>query len=416
MTAQSPSSQQSSQSQPSQPHPNPTIPMPPSPSSPVPSDSSFSSEPTTISDSEEDQVRSEVPADSATAREQAARAALARMSASSSRGTPRSRSDTVQPEHFLNGGTNGTTSEISSTSGQMSNAAPLPDTIQLKAPPSASNAVPSPAPTASSSTSASNGAFTSTATTSAPATGRLEPPALIPMYDFSQGVLAMRQQAVPSQPGRSSQVRYQFGPPPVPGVPPANNQAPPQPQQGQQQRQAQTQAQLPRRASQIPQMPMPGGAPQQPPPPIPRTYYPPYSYLGPPEQLAYRQYIVPRRPPPPPTNPMLELPQTLTDEQLARLDQLTREAIDERLQILDAVAGVANRLSDELVRVRSVLPLGPALQDQTGTSASASGSSQTQTTTTPPTPTPTTMNTTATASSMTETTRPTTAADENDVQ
>ena len=50
------------------------------------------------------------------------------------------------------------------------------------------------------------------------------------------------------------------------------------------------------------------------------------------------------------------LPQTLTEEQLNRLDAVTREAIDERLRALEHVQGTLWRCVEELVRVRSVLP------------------------------------------------------------
>ena len=50
------------------------------------------------------------------------------------------------------------------------------------------------------------------------------------------------------------------------------------------------------------------------------------------------------------------LPATLTDQQLATMDRLTREAIDERLRILDDVQSVTSRCIDELLRCRSVLP------------------------------------------------------------
>ena len=53
---------------------------------------------------------------------------------------------------------------------------------------------------------------------------------------------------------------------------------------------------------------------------------------------------------------MGELPATLTEEQLARLDTLTREAIDERLRVLEGVSGAVYRCVEELTRVRSVLP------------------------------------------------------------
>lgn len=54
--------------------------------------------------------------------------------------------------------------------------------------------------------------------------------------------------------------------------------------------------------------------------------------------------------------PLAQLPATLTDEQLARLDRVTREAIDERLRVLEGVSGAVHRCIEELTRVRSVLP------------------------------------------------------------
>ncbi|TFY64807.1 hypothetical protein EVJ58_g2375 [Rhodofomes roseus] len=73
--------------------------------------------------------------------------------------------------------------------------------------------------------------------------------------------------------------------------------------------------------------------------------------------------------------PLAQLPATLTEQQLARLDHVTREAIDERLRVLEGVSGVVYRCIEELTRVRSVLPApahaGPA-------SASASGQAQAQ--------------------------------------
>ncbi|KAF8588693.1 hypothetical protein K439DRAFT_1629493 [Ramaria rubella] len=50
------------------------------------------------------------------------------------------------------------------------------------------------------------------------------------------------------------------------------------------------------------------------------------------------------------------LPQTLTQEQLDRMDVVTRDAIDERLRALENVQGAVWRCVEELVRIRSVLP------------------------------------------------------------
>ena len=54
--------------------------------------------------------------------------------------------------------------------------------------------------------------------------------------------------------------------------------------------------------------------------------------------------------------PIHQMPPTLTDEQLAMMDTLTREAIDERLRVLEGVSGAVFRCIDELLRMRSVLP------------------------------------------------------------
>ena len=50
------------------------------------------------------------------------------------------------------------------------------------------------------------------------------------------------------------------------------------------------------------------------------------------------------------------MPPVVTDEQLTRMEQLTREAIDERLRVLGRVDEVVNMCIDELTRMRSVLP------------------------------------------------------------
>lgn len=64
----------------------------------------------------------------------------------------------------------------------------------------------------------------------------------------------------------------------------------------------------------------------------------------------------------PPARPLTTLPPTLTDAQLAHLDVLTRDAIDERLRVLEGVSNTMYRCVEELTRLRSVLPVaaGPA--------------------------------------------------------
>lgn len=46
----------------------------------------------------------------------------------------------------------------------------------------------------------------------------------------------------------------------------------------------------------------------------------------------------------------------LTEEQLAVMDRLTREAIDERLRVLEGVSTAIHRCIDDLMRMRSILP------------------------------------------------------------
>jgi E3 ubiquitin-protein ligase synoviolin len=59
----------------------------------------------------------------------------------------------------------------------------------------------------------------------------------------------------------------------------------------------------------------------------------------------------------PPARPLTTLPPTLTDAQLAHLDVLTRDAIDERLRVLEGVSNTMYRCVEELTRLRSVLPV-----------------------------------------------------------
>ena len=51
-----------------------------------------------------------------------------------------------------------------------------------------------------------------------------------------------------------------------------------------------------------------------------------------------------------------QLPSTLTEEDIRNWDRVTREAIDERLRVLNRVDEIVNRLVDELTRLRSTLP------------------------------------------------------------
>jgi len=52
-----------------------------------------------------------------------------------------------------------------------------------------------------------------------------------------------------------------------------------------------------------------------------------------------------------------QLPSSLTEDQLARLDSLTRESIDERLRILENVSTNMNSCIDNLLWLRSALPV-----------------------------------------------------------
>lgn len=53
------------------------------------------------------------------------------------------------------------------------------------------------------------------------------------------------------------------------------------------------------------------------------------------------------------------LPEQLTNEQLTRLDRLTRDALDERLRILENVQMTTERCIEELLKCRSMLPRDP---------------------------------------------------------
>ena len=69
-----------------------------------------------------------------------------------------------------------------------------------------------------------------------------------------------------------------------------------------------------------------------------------------------------------------QLPQQITDAQLALLDNLTREAIDERLRILESVSGIVDQCVENLLKVRSALPVTEALNGSSqGTSEIGTG-------------------------------------------
>ncbi|KAG9120414.1 E3 ubiquitin-protein ligase hrd1, partial [Ceratobasidium sp. 392] len=66
-----------------------------------------------------------------------------------------------------------------------------------------------------------------------------------------------------------------------------------------------------------------------------------------------------------------QLPPNLSESQLSSLDRVTREAIDERLRVLEGVQATVWRCVEELTRLRSVLP-DPTRQGSTESAASGS--------------------------------------------
>ncbi|OCH90258.1 hypothetical protein OBBRIDRAFT_755279 [Obba rivulosa] len=221
------------------------------------------------------------------------------------------------------------------TSSTTSSAATTPSTI----PPSASQASSSTTPTPT----ATNG---STTQPSRDAETRPDLPALIPLYD-----LGSRSAPYPTHPSMPSMYPPQY--------------RSPQPSRAQQ------------------------GGPAQSQPAAPRTSSQPASTAG--QSRWARTAAAAQR------APIHQLPTTLTDVQLAHLDQLTREAIDERLRVLEGVSGAVYRCIEELTRVRSVLPpaAGTAYlqQDRTAAAAAASASARPSSTVAAPgavTPSPST--------------------------
>lgn len=72
-----------------------------------------------------------------------------------------------------------------------------------------------------------------------------------------------------------------------------------------------------------------------------------------------------------------QLPPNLTDVQLGQLDRLTREAIDERLRVLEGVQSTVWRCVEDLTRLRSALPeTGPGPLRLGGGGASESSREQ----------------------------------------
>ncbi|KAK2467802.1 hypothetical protein APHAL10511_000097 [Amanita phalloides] len=69
------------------------------------------------------------------------------------------------------------------------------------------------------------------------------------------------------------------------------------------------------------------------------------------------------------------LPAELTDAQLAMMDRVTREAIDERLRVLEGVSTAVYRCINELMRMRSTLPSSTVV-DVNGTPVPETGQSR----------------------------------------
>jgi E3 ubiquitin-protein ligase synoviolin len=68
----------------------------------------------------------------------------------------------------------------------------------------------------------------------------------------------------------------------------------------------------------------------------------------------------------------LQIPSTLTDDaQLRRLDAWTREAIDERLKVLEDVQRSLWKAAEELQRVRSMIPPIPPLPHSQSSASSS---------------------------------------------
>ncbi|CAK5281380.1 unnamed protein product [Mycena citricolor] len=78
-----------------------------------------------------------------------------------------------------------------------------------------------------------------------------------------------------------------------------------------------------------------------------------------------------------PRPPISQLPPNLTDAQLAIMDQVTREAIDERLRVLEGVSSAVYRCIDDLMRMRSALPISTPTATATPAAASGTASSST---------------------------------------
>ncbi|EIW82888.1 hypothetical protein CONPUDRAFT_101339 [Coniophora puteana RWD-64-598 SS2] len=68
--------------------------------------------------------------------------------------------------------------------------------------------------------------------------------------------------------------------------------------------------------------------------------------------------------------PLTQLPSVISDAQLATMDRVTREAVDERLRVLENISITVNRCMDDLMRLRSAMP--PPLSPDLGQNAQPS--------------------------------------------
>jgi len=109
-----------------------------------------------------------------------------------------------------------------------------------------------------------------------------------------------------------------------------------------------------------------GQAPQQIPPMPARAHATTHAQLnGQRQPIRYQQPNTSRP-------PISQLPPTLTEAQLALMDRVTREAIDERLRVLEGVSGAVFRCIEDLMKVRSSLPAStPGISSPANPSASA---------------------------------------------
>ncbi|CAL1708229.1 unnamed protein product [Somion occarium] len=297
------------------------------------------------SSGESDAQREEL---SATPRNAAAAAALRRLDALVSSQVPAPVSTRTQS----NGPSSGTSVASGTTTNTHNNATngtesgPQP-TPTAPSPPSPQPAViaSTPTPPATSPPSSSTApapAQPQTSTQGSTSQGRINLPSLIPAPDLSPRPAPPIAYAYPYPQAGQLQPPYRFAPPST---------------------------------TVRAQMTFPAGPP------------PPYAQPAQHQHQMRQQQQNQQHHPPPYRTPISELPPTLTDEQLGRLDRLTREAIDERLRVLEGVSGAVYRCIEELTRMRSVLPRptqAPSVPQNVNAAASSSAAPATAEGSTPP--------------------------------